>query len=324
MGRAPCCDKATVKKGPWSPEEDDKLKQYVEKYGIGGNWIALPQKAGLTRCGKSCRLRWLNYLRPNIKHGEFSDDEERIICSLYASIGSRWSIIAAQLPGRTDNDIKNYWNTKLKKKLMSMGFNTNTKTTNKGSSSTTTSTTYNLQYPMAMLFHPHHHPSSTSLSSSLSSSSAYQCTPTIYYNPPSALSFTGFETTNTQNYHHHHQVKDNNTLLMFGGDELNQAAVAAASCSSSDGSCLSSINNEDQQGINHITIVQQNCDAGFYGNNQEEKPFGRVGNNGGLRGQTQSDPLLDYGLEEIKQLISTNINVGISSFNYFDESKAEE
>lgn len=112
---------------------------------------------------------------------------------------------------------------------------------------------------------------------------------------------------------------------MFGGDELNQAAVAAvASCSSSDGSCFSSINNEDQQGINHVTIVQQNCDAGFYGNNQEEKPCGNGGNNGGLWGQTQSDPLLDYGLEEIKQLISTNINVGINSFNYFDESKAEE
>ncbi|XP_060201473.1 transcription factor RAX2 [Lycium barbarum] len=118
MGRAPCCDKANVKKGPWSPEEDAKLKEYIEKFGTGGNWIALPQKAGLRRCGKSCRLRWLNYLRPNIKHGEFSDEEDRVICSLYANIGSRWSIIAAQLPGRTDNDIKNYWNTKLKKKLM--------------------------------------------------------------------------------------------------------------------------------------------------------------------------------------------------------------
>ncbi|CAM8970170.1 unnamed protein product [Rhodiola kirilowii] len=118
MGRAPCCDKANVKKGPWSPEEDTKLKDYIEKNGTGGNWIALPQKAGLRRCGKSCRLRWLNYLRPNIKHGDFSEDEDRVICSLYATIGSRWSIIAAQLPGRTDNDIKNYWNTKLKKKLM--------------------------------------------------------------------------------------------------------------------------------------------------------------------------------------------------------------
>ncbi|CAH9082838.1 unnamed protein product [Cuscuta epithymum] len=118
MGRAPCCDKANVKKGPWSPEEDAKLKDFIEKFGTGGNWIALPQKAGLKRCGKSCRLRWLNYLRPNIKHGEFTDEEDRIICTLYATIGSRWSIIAAQLPGRTDNDIKNYWNTKLKKKLM--------------------------------------------------------------------------------------------------------------------------------------------------------------------------------------------------------------
>ncbi|KAI4375078.1 hypothetical protein MLD38_012989 [Melastoma candidum] len=119
MGRAPCCDKMSVKKGPWSAEEDAKLKSHIEKHGTGGNWIALPQKIeGLKRCGKSCRLRWLNYLRPNIKHGGFSEEEDNLICSLYISIGSRWSIIAAQLPGRTDNDIKNYWNTKLKKKLL--------------------------------------------------------------------------------------------------------------------------------------------------------------------------------------------------------------
>ncbi|KAH7852980.1 hypothetical protein Vadar_031680 [Vaccinium darrowii] len=118
MGRAPCCDKANVKRGPWSPDEDSKLKSYIEEHGTGGNWIALPQKIGLKRCGKSCRLRWLNYLRPNIKHGGFSEEEDNIICSLYLNIGSRWSIIAAQLPGRTDNDIKNYWNTRLKKKLM--------------------------------------------------------------------------------------------------------------------------------------------------------------------------------------------------------------
>ncbi|PNX81474.1 transcription factor RAX3-like protein [Trifolium pratense] len=118
MGRAPCCDKANVKRGPWSPEEDSKLKSYIQQYGTGGNWIALPSKIGLKRCGKSCRLRWLNYLRPNLKHGSFSEEEDNIICSLYVNIGSRWSVIAAQLPGRTDNDIKNYWNTKLKKKLL--------------------------------------------------------------------------------------------------------------------------------------------------------------------------------------------------------------
>ncbi|KAJ4826881.1 hypothetical protein Tsubulata_026215 [Turnera subulata] len=92
MGRAPCCDKANVKRGPWSPEEDAKLKSYIEKHGTGGNWIALPQKIGLKRCGKSCRLRWLNYLRPNIKHGGFSEEEDNIICSLYISIGSRYVV----------------------------------------------------------------------------------------------------------------------------------------------------------------------------------------------------------------------------------------
>ncbi|XP_022731000.1 transcription factor MYB4-like [Durio zibethinus] len=118
MGRAPCCDKANVKRGPWSPEEDATLKSYVETHGTGGNWIALPQKAGLKRCGKSCRLRWLNYLRPDIKHGGFTEEEDNIICTLYSQMGSRWSLIASQLPGRTDNDVKNYWNTKLKKKLL--------------------------------------------------------------------------------------------------------------------------------------------------------------------------------------------------------------
>ncbi|EOA18324.1 hypothetical protein CARUB_v10006843mg [Capsella rubella] len=119
MGRAPCCDKTAVKKGPWSPEEDAVLKSYIEKHGTGNNWISLPQRIGIKRCGKSCRLRWLNYLRPNLKHGGFTDEEDYIICSLYITIGSRWSIIASQLPGRTDNDIKNYWNTRLKKKLLS-------------------------------------------------------------------------------------------------------------------------------------------------------------------------------------------------------------
>ncbi|KAI3956846.1 hypothetical protein MKX01_000880 [Papaver californicum] len=131
MGRAPCCDKANVKRGPWSPEEDTILKDYIRSHGTGSNWISLPHKAGLKRCGKSCRLRWLNYLRPDVKHGGYSEEEDDIICTLYKNIGSRqvqlaytifftflWSIIASQLPGRTDNDVKNYWNTKLKKKLM--------------------------------------------------------------------------------------------------------------------------------------------------------------------------------------------------------------
>ncbi|XP_010915346.2 uncharacterized protein [Elaeis guineensis] len=129
MGRAPCCDKANVKRGPWSPEEDMVLKSYLERHGTGGNWIALPQKAGLKRCGKSCRLRWLNYLRPDIKHGGFTEEEDNVICTLYNKIGSRWSVIASQLPGRTDNDVKNYWNTKLKKKMMAAQASLSTTTT---------------------------------------------------------------------------------------------------------------------------------------------------------------------------------------------------
>ncbi|KAI3709600.1 hypothetical protein L2E82_39366 [Cichorium intybus] len=128
MGRSPCCDKAKVKRGPWSPEEDTLLKNYIQNHGTGGNWIALPHKAGLKRCGKSCRLRWLNYLRPDIKLGGFTEEEDNIISSLYVNIGSRWSVIASRLHGRTDNDVKNHWNTKLKKKL-SLSHNTSNATT---------------------------------------------------------------------------------------------------------------------------------------------------------------------------------------------------
>ncbi|KAL2928817.1 Transcription factor MYB87, partial [Bienertia sinuspersici] len=124
-GRSPCCDKTKVKKGPWSTEEDALLTNFVMNYGNGGNWITLPKRAGLNRCGKSCRLRWLNYLRPDIKHGDFTDEEDYIIYTLYNTIGSRWSTIASKLKGRTDNDVKNYWNTKLKRKISSGKFNNN-------------------------------------------------------------------------------------------------------------------------------------------------------------------------------------------------------
>ncbi|RDX86405.1 Transcription factor MYB36, partial [Mucuna pruriens] len=287
MGRAPCCDKASVKKGPWSPEEDKKLKEYIEKHGTGGNWIALPQKAGLKRCGKSCRLRWLNYLRPNIKHGDFSDEEDRIICSLFVNIGSRWSIIAAQLPGRTDNDIKNYWNTKLKKKLMGL----------------------------LPLSHHRKQPSfqSSSLQNPPPSPSSHQlygeyCT----YTPMTPSSFTGMQplslpssnyattssTTTTSVSHPFYQSQDSmasmqcyypmrDSMVMFGSE---------GSCSSSDGSCT------------HGREIKQ-----------EETGFHSYNDNLMLSYNNISQTLtpLDYDMEDIKQLIS-------SSFNNVDENKTEE
>ncbi|KAL9248601.1 Transcription factor MYB16-like protein, partial [Drosera capensis] len=120
MGRSPCCDKVGLMKGPWTPEEDQKLLAYIEEHGHG-NWRALPANAGLERCGKSCRLRWTNYLRPDIKRGKFSLQEEQTIIQLHALLGNRWSAIATHLPKRTDNEIKNYWNTHLKKRLLKMG-----------------------------------------------------------------------------------------------------------------------------------------------------------------------------------------------------------
>ncbi|XP_012448468.1 transcription factor MYB102 [Gossypium raimondii] len=120
MGRALCGDKNGLKKGPWTPEEDKKLIDYIQKHGYG-NWRTLPKNAGLQRCGKSCRLRWTNYLRPDIKRGRFSFEEEETIIQLHSILGNKWSAIAARLPGRTDNEIKNYWNTHIRKILLRMG-----------------------------------------------------------------------------------------------------------------------------------------------------------------------------------------------------------
>ncbi|VVA96270.1 unnamed protein product [Arabis nemorensis] len=120
MGRSPCCDESGLKKGPWTPEEDQKLINHIRKHGHG-SWRALPKQAGLNRCGKSCRLRWTNYLRPDIKRGNFTAEEEQTIINLHALLGNKWSSIAGHLPGRTDNEIKNYWNTHIRKKLLQMG-----------------------------------------------------------------------------------------------------------------------------------------------------------------------------------------------------------
>ncbi|URD87093.1 Myb-like DNA-binding domain [Musa troglodytarum] len=104
-----------VNRGAWTAEEDQKLVDYVRAHG-DKNWRTLPAKAGLNRCGKSCRLRWLNYLRPGIKRGNISDEEEDLIIRLHNLLGNRWSLIAGRLPGRTDNEIKNHWNTHLSRR----------------------------------------------------------------------------------------------------------------------------------------------------------------------------------------------------------------
>ncbi|KAF5748355.1 hypothetical protein HS088_TW04G00308 [Tripterygium wilfordii] len=115
MGRSPCCSKEGLNRGAWTALEDNILANYITAHGEG-KWRNLPKRAGLKRCGKSCRLRWLNYLRPDIKRGNISDDEEELIIRLHKLLGNRWSLIAGRLPGRTDNEIKNYWNTSLRKK----------------------------------------------------------------------------------------------------------------------------------------------------------------------------------------------------------------
>ncbi|XP_042380968.1 transcription factor LAF1-like isoform X1 [Zingiber officinale] len=136
------CEKPKVnyKKGLWSPDEDQRLRDYVLSHGLSC-WSAIPAKAGddlassccpsicysfarclclvgLQRDGKSCRLRWINYLRPGLKRGNFATEEEETIMKLQAQLGNKWSQIATHLPGRTDNEVKNYWNSHLKKKVL--------------------------------------------------------------------------------------------------------------------------------------------------------------------------------------------------------------
>ncbi|KAK4797143.1 hypothetical protein SAY86_029469 [Trapa natans] len=108
--------KQALKKGPWTAAEDAILMEYVRKNGEG-NWNAVQKNTSLARCGKSCRLRWTNHLRPNLKKGSFTQEEESLILHLHAQLGNKWARMAAQLPGRTDNEIKNFWNTRIKRRI---------------------------------------------------------------------------------------------------------------------------------------------------------------------------------------------------------------
>lgn len=141
-GRAPCCDKAGVKRGTWSEAEDLKLISFIRQHGHS-NWRALPRLAGLARCGKSCRLRWVNYLCPDIKRGYFTLEEEQAIMKLHEQLGNKWSKIASLFPGRTDNEIKNVWNTHLKKRLAAKQSKTSTSKSDSTVTSSSNSSTSN-------------------------------------------------------------------------------------------------------------------------------------------------------------------------------------
>ncbi|CAN6185060.1 unnamed protein product [Urochloa humidicola] len=140
MARRTSGPKKKLRRGLWSPEEDEKLMNHIAKYGHGC-WSSVPKLAGLERCGKSCRLRWINYLRPDLKRGAFSQEEEDLIIHLHSMLGNKWSQIAAQLSGRTDNEVKNFWNSYIKKKLRQRGIDPATHKPLAESTTTTTSRT---------------------------------------------------------------------------------------------------------------------------------------------------------------------------------------
>ena len=89
MGRSPCCEKAHTNKGAWTKEEDQRLIAYIKAHGEGC-WRSLPKAAGLLRCGKSCRLRWMNYLRPDLKRGNFTEEEDELIIKLHSLLGNKY------------------------------------------------------------------------------------------------------------------------------------------------------------------------------------------------------------------------------------------
>ncbi|KAK8512924.1 hypothetical protein V6N13_090338 [Hibiscus sabdariffa] len=122
----PMEEDSELRRGPWTLEEDTLLTHYIARHGEG-RWNMLAKCAGLKRTGKSCRLRWLNYLKPDIKRGNLTPQEQLLILELHSKWGNRWSKIAQHLPGRTDNEIKNYWRTRVQKQARQLNIESNSK-----------------------------------------------------------------------------------------------------------------------------------------------------------------------------------------------------
>ncbi|KAJ1436202.1 SANT/Myb domain [Sesbania bispinosa] len=117
-------EESELRRGPWTLEEDSLLIHYIARHGEG-RWNMLAKSAGLKRTGKSCRLRWLNYLKPDIKRGNLTPQEQLLILELHSKWGGQK--IAQHLPGRTDNEIKNYWRTRVQKQARQLNIESGSK-----------------------------------------------------------------------------------------------------------------------------------------------------------------------------------------------------
>uniref|UniRef100_A0A0D9VBB0 Uncharacterized protein n=1 Tax=Leersia perrieri TaxID=77586 RepID=A0A0D9VBB0_9ORYZ len=219
------CDKPKMnyRKGLWSPEEDQRLRDYIVKHGLGC-WSAVPAKAGLQRNGKSCRLRWINYLRPGLKRGMFSQEEEDIVINLQAKLGNKWSQIAMHLPGRTDNEVKNYWNSYLKKRVMqAQGSIPNNLSANEVTSMSTTD-------PSSL--HHHHHHQIKNSSGSTTTSHDQDANLSSGGSHGGCISAPALAVTTAANEPFDHQHQQHKSFV-FSGDWMAAAAAAPESYSMS-------------------------------------------------------------------------------------------